>query len=120
MALIEDLQASLIQKLSDRTIKKFADGVQKYFKQSGYLDKMNTTISNIYMTRWAKFIAEYMNKHHIPLVKLDIKKLAKEVGEYLMKHCRVYHKTHYCPYLKDAGFCVEGCEGHCTYGGCER
>lgn len=116
MALIEDLQASLIQKLSDRTIEKFADGVQKYFKQSGYLDNMNTTISNIYMTRWAKFIAEYMRKHHIPLVKLNIEKLAKEVGEYLMKHCRVYHKTHYCPYLKDAGFCVEGCEGSCTYG----
>lgn len=32
MALIENLQADLIKKLSERTIEKFADGVQKYFK----------------------------------------------------------------------------------------
>ena len=72
MALIENLQADLIKQLSDRTVKHFADGVQKYFKQSGYLDNIQTEISNIYMTRWAKFIVEYMRKHHIPLVKLDI------------------------------------------------
>ena len=40
-----------------------------------------------------------------------VEKLKEKFGEYLMKHCRVYHKKHYCPYLKDAGFCVEGCEG---------
>ena len=44
MELIENLQADLIQKLSDRTIKHFADGVQKYFKESGYLDNINTQI----------------------------------------------------------------------------
>ena len=116
MALIENLQAELIKKLSDRTIKQFADGVQKYFKESGYLNNINTEISNIYMTRWAKFIVDYMQRHHIPLVKLDIDKLAKEVGEYLMEHCRIYRKTHYCPYLKDSGFRVEGCDGHCCHG----
>ena len=66
------------------------------------------------MTRWTKFIVEYMQRHHIPLVKLDIKKIAEEVGKYLMKHCRVSpDKKHYCPYLKDADFTVEGCDGHC-------
>ena len=112
--------------MSDRTIKHFADGVQKYFKQSGYLDNIQTEISNIYMARWTEFIVEYMQRHHIPLVKLDIKKISEEVGKYLMKHCRVYHKKHYCPYLKEANFTVEGCEGcytskkHCIHGGCER
>lgn len=66
------------------------------------------------MARWTQFIVEYMQRHHIPLVKLDIKKVAEEVGKYLMEHCRVYHKKHYCPYLKDANFTVEGCEGFCT------
>lgn len=60
MALIENLQADLIKKLSDRTVKHFADGVQKYFKQSGYLDNIQTEISNLYMTRWTEFIVQYM------------------------------------------------------------
>ena len=42
MVLIENLQADLIKQLSERTIKQFADGVQKYFKQSGYLDNIDT------------------------------------------------------------------------------
>ena len=115
MRLVENLQADLIKKLSERTIEKFAKGVEKYFKESGYLDNLNTTISNIYMTRWTKFIVEYMNKHHIPLVKIDIGKLAVAVGEYLMKHCRRMKKC------DGKGFC-DTCyylpESDCEYCDC--
>lgn len=86
MVLIENLQADLIKQLSERTIKHFADGVQKYFKQSGYLDNLDTEIQKIYMQRWSKHIVEYIKRNHIPLLHIDIEKLSEKVAKYLLEH----------------------------------
>lgn len=116
--MIRELQDELLDTMVKRSIEPLAKKVEDYFKKSGYLDELNTEISAIYMQRWAQYIANYMTKKHIPLVRIDIEKVAMKVAKYLMKHCRVAKKCDgkgycdTCDYIKEAELeqcvCLDG------------
>ena len=113
---IKELQDDLLDTLTKRSIEPMAKKVEQYFQRSGYLDNLNTKISEIYMTRWAKYIVDYMQRKKLPIVKLDMEKLAVEVAKYLMAHCRKGRKCEgkgfcdTCEYIKDSDY--EQC--HCV------
>lgn len=110
---INDLQDELLNTLTQKSIKPLAERVVKYFKNSGYLDGLDTEIQQIYMQRWAKHIVEYMQRHHIPLVKIDLEKVSMEVAKYLMEHCRKCKCCDGKGYCDTCDYIPEGEYEHC-------